>query len=283
MTNYLRKCFLAGILLISVCLACNSKLQLSSEKDIIEFRFAEYGIKGAVNNETNSVAVSVPVAVELSSLAPAITVSPGATVYPPSNQSNNFIFPQIYTVTAEDGSTQDYIVTVTVDSGVCLLIVDVQTYLFTLGIYNPGDLLDNIRTLLDGAHAGQKQVIYIQQTDDSYFIEGTDEWQIHIKIAPTEDDLVIQKSEPNSFIHTGLNSILHTNHIGILYIVGLVSNGCVEETCRGAHSLGYKVMLVRDAHSTLGIHPESLIEETNTTLEGEGIVELIYTDDVVFE
>ena len=47
--------------------------------------------------------------------------------------------------------------------------------------------------------------------------------------------------------------------------------------------MGYKVLLVRDAHSTTYINPESMIEQTNNTLESEGIVELIYTDDVVFE
>ncbi len=187
---------ISGILILCLCLACNSKLQLSDEKDIIEFRFTECSIKGTIDAAGRTVTVSVPLDVDIANLAPTITVSPGASIDPLSNQPNNFTVPQDYTVTAEDGSTQDYTVTVAIDSGECLLVVDVQNLIFS---------------------------------------------------------------------------------------VGLISNGCVEATCRGANDLGYKVLLVRDAHSTTYINPESMIEQTNNTLESEGIVELIYTDDVVFE
>ena len=256
---------------------------MSDEKEIIEFRFSVCSIKGTIDAAGRTVTVSVPLDVDIANLAPTITVSPGASIDPPSNQPNNFTVPQDYTVTAEDGSTQDYTVTVAIDSGECLLVVDVQNLIFSVGIYNPRELLDNIRTLLDGAHDAYRQVIYIQQTDDTFFIENTNEWQIHIEVTPIEEDVIIQKSEPNSFINTNLHSILHADHIGKVYIVGLISNGCVEATCRGANDLGYKVLLVRDAHSTTYINPESMIEQTNNTLESEGIVELIYTDDVVFE
>jgi hypothetical protein len=46
--------------------------------------------------------------------APTITVSPGATVSPASGTSRNFSSTQYYTVTAEDGGTQQYSVSISV-------------------------------------------------------------------------------------------------------------------------------------------------------------------------
>jgi nicotinamidase-related amidase len=264
-------------------MACNSKLQLSNDKEIIAFTLTDCWVRGTIDNTEKKVTLSVPRDVDISRMTPEISVSPGATIYPPSNIITNFTLPQVYTVTAEDGSTQDYEATVTVDSVECLLVVDVQNTIFTVGIYHPKELLANIRTLLDLAHDADRQVIYIMQTDDTFFIENTDGWQIHIEVTPTEEDLIIQKHEPNSFTNTNLHSILHGNHIGVVYVVGLISNGCVEATCRGGNSLGYKVMLVRDAHSTTYLNPESIIEQTNINLQNEGVAELIYTDEVLFE
>jgi len=279
----MNKFFSSLLILLCFCLSCDTELQLSSEKEILTFRLSEYGISGSVDNVEKTVILSVPLDVDISNLAPAIITSSGASVHPPSQAVNNFTVPQDYTVTAEDGSTRNYRVTVTKDSTECLLVVDVQNLIFQWGIYYSEDLLRNIRSLIDRAHSADRQVIYIQQTDVDFFIMDTDGWKIHIDVEPIEQDIVIQKNVPNSFTDTNLNSILHTNHIGKIYVTGLISNGCVEATCRGADQLGYKVMLVRDAHSTTLYTAEQLIDETNTTLQNEGVVELIYTQDVVFQ
>jgi nicotinamidase-related amidase len=279
----MKKCLSFIFLPMCFYLACDTELQLSGEKAIISFRLPEFGISGTVNNMDHTVSLSVPMDVDISNLAPEITVSAGASINPPSLTLNNFMLPQDYTVTAEDGSTQDYAVTVTEDSAECLLVVDVQNLIFTWGIYRPETLLTNLRTLIDGAHGSDCLLIYIQQTDDDFFIVNSEGWQIHVAVEPTEEDIVIQKNVPNSFTNTDLNSILHANHIGKIYVTGLVSFGCVEATCRGGDEMGYRVMLVRDAHSSTILNPEQLIEQTNTTLQNEGIVELIYTEDVVFQ
>ncbi|MCX6873871.1 MAG: HYR domain-containing protein [Verrucomicrobia bacterium] len=79
---------------------------LSSAKDILTFG------PGAVITGTDIV-WSLPCGTDVTALAPTYTVSAGASGAPVSGTTRDFTTPQTYTVTAEDGSTQVYTVTVT--------------------------------------------------------------------------------------------------------------------------------------------------------------------------
>lgn len=83
---------------------------LSPAKDILAFSF---GALGAAAIGTNTVHLDVPTGTDRTALAPTFTLSPGATCSPVSGTTLNFTNPQIYTVTAQDGSTKAYTVTVT--------------------------------------------------------------------------------------------------------------------------------------------------------------------------
>ena len=62
----------------------------------------------------SAVAISVPFGSNVLSLIPTITIPPGATISPLPTVAQNFTSPVTYTVTAQDGTTKDYTVTVTV-------------------------------------------------------------------------------------------------------------------------------------------------------------------------
>ena len=81
----------------------------SFAKDITSFTIL--GIAGTIG--ANTVTLTVPYGTNPSSLTPTI-VHTGASVNPASGVLNNFTNPVTYTVTAQDGSTKSYIVTVTV-------------------------------------------------------------------------------------------------------------------------------------------------------------------------
>jgi hypothetical protein len=68
---------------------------------------------GDIDEMNRTISISVPYGTNLGSLAPTITVSPAATVSPPSGAAQSFISPVTYTVTAENGDTAEYTVTVT--------------------------------------------------------------------------------------------------------------------------------------------------------------------------
>ncbi|MCX6874564.1 MAG: proprotein convertase P-domain-containing protein, partial [Verrucomicrobia bacterium] len=83
-------------------------LSLSTEKDILTFGLP--GNPAAITGTTISLAV--PYGTDLTSLAPAFTLSPGATCDHDSGTAYDFTNPVTYTVRAADLSTRDFTVTV---------------------------------------------------------------------------------------------------------------------------------------------------------------------------
>ncbi|MEF3310731.1 DUF5018 domain-containing protein [Paenibacillus sp. GYB004] len=84
----------------------------SSTKEITGFSFAAPAVTGTVYEASHTIAVTVPFGTDVTSLTPTITHT-GASISPNSGVSQNFTSPVSYTVSAADGTTQDYVVTVT--------------------------------------------------------------------------------------------------------------------------------------------------------------------------
>lgn len=59
------------------------------------------------------------------------------------------------------------------------------------------------------------------------------------------------KSFCDSFMETDVDEVLRDNNVSKLVIGGMQTDFCVDTTCRQAAALGYDVLLVADAHSTL--------------------------------
>ena len=88
---------------------------LSDAKAITAFDFAalDPDVVGVINEAAKTIALTVPFGTDVTALVPTI-VHTGASVSPASGAAQDFTSPVNYTVTAEDGSTQAYVVTVTV-------------------------------------------------------------------------------------------------------------------------------------------------------------------------
>jgi alpha-tubulin suppressor-like RCC1 family protein len=84
---------------------------LNNAKSILFFNLAGSG--GVINETAGTIAVTVPFGTDITNLLPLFTYT-GAGISPTSAQ--NFTNPVTYTVTATDGSTKTYIVTVSIDS-----------------------------------------------------------------------------------------------------------------------------------------------------------------------
>jgi hypothetical protein len=87
---------------------------LSSEKDILTFVLSQQTGDAVINATAHTVDIEVNAGTNVTALEPVITVSEGANVAPLSGESVDFTTPVVYTVSAEDGSEQDWTVTVTV-------------------------------------------------------------------------------------------------------------------------------------------------------------------------
>lgn len=89
---------------------------LSSAKDIISFNFNSIlpNVTGTINNVNYTVSLTVPYGTAINGLSPSIVVSDKATVSPPTIIPHNFATPVNFIVTAEDGTSLNYIATVIV-------------------------------------------------------------------------------------------------------------------------------------------------------------------------
>ena len=85
----------------------------SSEKSITSFSFAGIDLGGneLIDNNSHTITVMVPKGTNLTGLTPIILVAGNAKISPDSGAVQNFTDPVVYTVTAQDGSSQNYTVT----------------------------------------------------------------------------------------------------------------------------------------------------------------------------
>jgi hypothetical protein len=85
----------------------------SPEKAITAFTIPGQTGPTTINETLHTITVTVPLGTDRAALTPTITIT-GVSVDPPSGWINNFTNPVTYTVTAQDGTTQVYLVTVAV-------------------------------------------------------------------------------------------------------------------------------------------------------------------------
>lgn len=156
-----------------------------------------------------------------------------------------------------------------------LLIIDMQAGNFSESnpIHNGNELLAKVKSLITKGRSSQISIVYVQNYGGSGDLDkyGTPGWKIHHFIMPDEGDVVIQKQTPDAFYRTNLHLELESRGIKKLIIAGLQTEYCIDTTCRRAFSLGYQVILVKDAHSTWDsslLTAQQIINHHNNVLGG---------------
>jgi hypothetical protein len=102
---------LATVLAFTACGGGSGEDSKSGAKAITAFSFTSPAAMGIINEVDHTIAITVWGAV--TALVPTITHT-GASINPATGVANDFTGAQTYTVTAADGSTQAYMVTVTI-------------------------------------------------------------------------------------------------------------------------------------------------------------------------
>jgi nicotinamidase-related amidase len=156
-----------------------------------------------------------------------------------------------------------------------LLIIDMQLGNFHGPDPVPGgeNLLATVQRLIARARGPVVPIFYVQNTGRTGDPDeiGTPGWEIHPTIAPKEGDVVIAKETPDAFHETTLHQELNSQGIERLVIAGLQTEYCIDTTCRRAYSLGYDVVVVKDAHSTWNsadLEAAQIIRHHNRVLGG---------------
>ena len=157
-----------------------------------------------------------------------------------------------------------------------LLLIDIQQGMFGPDeiCHEPERLLANAGSLLARARAAGVPVFHVQHCEEGGpFAPNTAAWQIRSRVRAgiRAGEPVTEKWACSSFYKTGLDERLRAAGIDRLVIAGLQSEFCIDTACRVAQSLGYRVTLAGDAHSTMDspvIKAGNIIRHHNYVLSG---------------
>jgi nicotinamidase-related amidase len=169
-----------------------------------------------------------------------------------------------------------------------LMIVDVQQGMFAVSppIHRGDEIVRRIAGLLGRARAEGRPVVHVQHDGGAGHVlaKGSAGWPHHPLVAPRPGEIVVEKRHSSSFHDTDLHRRLGDAGIDRLVIAGMQTEMCVDSACRGAVALGYRVVLVADAHTTWDtpvIDAERIVAHHNRLL-GRGFAEVVAADDVTF-
>jgi nicotinamidase-related amidase len=81
--------------------------------------------------------------------------------------------------------------------------------------------------------------------------EGTRGAEIHFRVAPNPDDVVVAKRRVGAFSTTDLETILHAKGVDTLVLAGISTSGVVLSTVRWAADKDYALAVVSDACADL--------------------------------
>jgi nicotinamidase-related amidase len=157
-----------------------------------------------------------------------------------------------------------------------LLVIDVQNGMFSDPkdpVYQGEKLIETIKKLIYEMRQKSFPIIYVRHEGPpgSPLEKGSYGYEIRSEITPLKSDSIINKTTPNSFVNTNLQSLLDDRNITELIICGLQSELCIDTTCRQAAALGYKVILIEDGHSTFDteiLPAEKIRMHHNALLQG---------------
>lgn len=211
------------------------------EKSILSFEFEELSpsITGEINEEAKTILLVLPWNTsDLSAIIPTIEVSAGATVSPESGLVQNFEDNVVsYTVTAEDGSTQDYRVSVELEEAPEPIFDPLNSTTFRKGdlITITGQNFSDIQVTLSGEQMSSSPSLESQEeTSFSFYVpeyasftegnynlkvsvRGTNYPITELKILPPPpiiNDLTISSGNGNIFITiNGSNFINKQNRV----------------------------------------------------------------------
>lgn len=139
-----------------------------------------------------------------------------------------------------------------------LIIVDIQNDYFPNGkmeLSNPEKAVANAAKVLEYFRKNNKDNIFHVQHIAShpslgFFLPDTEGVKIYDAVSPLENECIIEKNFPNSFLKTELESKLKENGVTKVVVVGMMTHMCIDATVRAAVDLGYETTLIEDACAT---------------------------------
>ncbi len=243
-------------------------------KDIESFVIESHSLVGEIDELNKSVEFKITPDINRNNLVPTIEVSEGATLSPQSGVAQDFTNAVTYTVSAEDGSSAEYIVSPKVENYIlntCYHIVDMQEHFInSVQIHNSDQIISSIKHILDLAREEKIPVFFSKS-------QPAGNREIINDLAPNENEIVIESASDDTFVEK-----MKELNVKSVVVVGIYTERCVKDRCVALEQAGFEVLLVSDATSVAMNTNINLIEETCQELEQDGIVTLITTDNIIF-
>ncbi len=140
---------------------------------------------------------------------------------------------------------------------IALLLIDIQEGLnqseYWGGSRNNPMAESNCGIILNYFRSKEWPIFHVQHAStnpESPLFPGKPGQAIKAEVAPTEGEMVINKSTNSAFVGTALDEELKSQGITAVIIVGLTTDHCVSATVRSSADLGYKTTLIADATAT---------------------------------
>ena len=181
---------------------------MSTSNNIITFSILN--IPGSISG--NIITLTVPYGTNLTSLIPTITIT-GTSVNPASEVAHNFSTPQTYTVTSTDLSTQDYLVTVSIEDPKNIIrnIVDINNDSLnklnaSISTANTqiavlqgrvGAIIDSMMTV--AANSLLHYLEYTKYPKPNYFVQEGPNFNQALQVLPTPGNITDWKVYKDSF------------------------------------------------------------------------------------
>ena len=138
-----------------------------------------------------------------------------------------------------------------------LIIIDIQNDYFQGGaceLVNPMEASLKAKEVLEYFRKKDIPIFHIQHINirkgATFFLPNTKGVQIHENVKALENEIIIEKNFPNSFLQTNLENELDKRNIKELIICGMMSHMCIDSTTRAAFDLGFDCTVVHDACTT---------------------------------
>ncbi|ODQ61669.1 hypothetical protein WICANDRAFT_75875 [Wickerhamomyces anomalus NRRL Y-366-8] len=161
-----------------------------------------------------------------------------------------------------------------------LLLIDIQNDYFQdqngkYPLVNINEAAQQSSILLNSIRKDHKDVLIIhirhieQDPNAPFFVKDSSGAKINDIVTPQNDEIIITKHHPNSFIETGLQNTLEEHGVKELIIVGAMTHMCVQGTARSGAELGYDVVVVKDAIATRDLDFDGKVvsaEQVTTTV-----------------
>ncbi len=147
-------------------------------------------------------------------------------------------------------------------------------------------MVNRIASLLDRARRENVPIFHVRhEGGPGHILEReTAGWDLHHLVTPQEREPVVDKQHSSCFQDTALHQHLQALQIDRLVIAGMQTEYCVDSACRAATALGYRSILVADAHTTFDtsvLSAAQIIAHHNLTL-GDSFAELALGKEVRF-